>query len=166
MNLRGPWIALLFIFSNCNNNQKQTTGTIGEDSTVQTYTPKTGLDAEPLLRETDSLEIIYYDDPDGDPERYTRFYKYRVTSDSFIINSMVKELNQPFEQQNGIRDCRSEGKMYLFSRKEPLKTLYFSTRCDTCCYLYYIKDGNFLYFSISDKFSEIIRTNRKQAIAP
>ena len=127
------------------------------------YQPKKGLEAEPAIQKTDSLQILFYDDPDGDSLRYARFYSYTTSKDSVVINALLKDLDKPFEQLNQVKKCRSEGKLYLFAEKEPLKTIYFSTRCDSCCYLYFIKDGAFLYFPLSKELNAILNEQKPQA---
>jgi hypothetical protein len=167
MKLWQMLIAFVFIFSNCNSNQKKGMENGNNDSSlVQVYKPKTGLEAEPSISLTDSIEILYYDNPDGDPERYTRFYKYTITTEQLIIDALLSELDQPFDENENAKSCRSEGKIYLFNGQQALKTIYFSTRCDTCCYIYYIRNGKFFYFPISEKFSRELRGNRENAKSP
>jgi hypothetical protein len=123
--------------------------------------PKSGIGTEPTLTKTDSLQIIYYDDPDGDSLRYTRYFKYIDVKDTAVINTLLANLLFPFEKRDSIKDCRSEGKLYLYDKKqEAIKTVYFSTRCDTCCYLYFIKEGAFYYSKLSDPFKRTLQENK------
>src|SRR3712207_8263405 len=48
----------------------------------------------------------YYDDPDGDPVRYTRFFQYAITKDSSTIHDLLNNLSEPVELLNNIK--RSE----------------------------------------------------------
>lgn len=163
MNTRNV-LLLLFIVAgvvSCNDNRNPETPA-GALSSV-----KNGLDAESLMKKADSLQILYYDDPDGDPVRYTRYYKYTVTKDTAVNNDLLANFAQPVEQRNVIKNCRSEGKIYVFdSRQEPVKTIYFSTRCDSCCYLYYIKEGAFYYFPLTDKFKDRLQENKTRSRQP
>jgi hypothetical protein len=122
---------------------------------------QTGLAVAPALRQADSLQILYYDDPDGDSLRYTRFYQYVTTKDRQTIDELLASLDQPVEKHQENRKCRSEGKIYLFNKEaNPIKTVYFSTRCDTCCYLYYIVEGHFYYTPVSEAFKNRLKVNK------
>ena len=168
MHILNYLLIVLFAFTACNNAGDKTLskGTTKDSISVNEYKPKTGLEAEPLISKTDSLQIIYYDDPDGDSLRYTRFYSYLSSTDSGFIQQVVQQLNQPFQQLNENKPCRSEGKIYLYQKAESAKTIYFSTRCDSCCYLYFIKDGAFLYFPMAPEVGEIIKKKKSEAQKP
>ena len=94
------------------------------------------------------IEILYFKDPDGDSLRYTRYYTYLATADTGVVNKLSRNLEQPFEKLPAVKPCRSEGKIYIPQGGEAVKTIFFSTRCDSCCYIYQIKDGEFLYYKI------------------
>ncbi|MGN6493788.1 MAG: hypothetical protein ACTHLE_17425 [Agriterribacter sp.] len=134
------------------------------DSTASSSTA--GLHA--LRGKIDSVQVIYYDDPDGDSLRYTRYFTYSTTADSALISGIVSDIRQITDTLTGPRQCRSEGKMYVFAGKpdEPVKTLYFSTRCDTCCYLYYIQNGMFYYSGISESSAQKIKQLKASAVQP
>jgi len=157
-------ITCIILFTRCNNNaDKGPTSTIKTDSTVRDNNSvyKSGIDIEPSLRFIDSLEVIYYDNPDGDSLRYSRFYQYLPSNRTIHSN-----LEQAFETRNSSMNCRSEGKIYLYRELEPVKTVYFSTRCDTCCYIYFIKDGAFLYFPLSDNLKRSLKENKANSKRP
>lgn len=120
-------------------------------------------DIEPNLWKADSLQVLYYDNPDGDSLRYSRFFSYTEIDDSGKINSLLKELDQSFIKQDNKRGCRSEGKLFLMNKEDILKTIYFSTRGDSCSYMYFIKDGAFIYFSLTENAEKFFRENKKQA---
>lgn len=162
---RVSFILIVLIIAACNTTEKEKIeSTATNDSLVaKDYKLKTGIEVEPAIARTDSLQIIYYDNPDADSLKYTRFFTHTNNKDSGTINLLIAELNHPFELRNEVKKCKSEGKMYLYGEKEPLKTIYFSTRCDSCCYLYFIKDGAFLYFPVSAKFNTIINKNKVEA---
>jgi hypothetical protein len=140
--------ATAFIFS-CNN---------------QTNTPVSREESQ--LRSVDSLELLYYKDPDGDSLRYTRFYTYLATKDSSLINRLINNLEDSSEKRNEVKPCRSEGKIFAHKDDQPVKTIYFSTRCDTCCYVYYIRNGEFLYFKLSEKLKQEINRNKPLSVEP
>jgi hypothetical protein len=151
----------------CKNSTKKQTGTPPASDSSSLPAVQSGLDAAPLLRQADSLQILYYDDPDGDSVRYTRFFQYTTTKDPQTIKELLASLDQPVEKRNEIKNCRSEGKIYVFDkRQEPIKTIYFSTRCDTCCYLYYIKEGNFYYSALSENCKVRLKENKALSRKP
>lgn len=171
MNVRNIslFLGIASVLLSCNSNEKkqQTGSELTKDTTVKTSVP-TGLDLEPKLRKADSLQILYYDNPDGDSLRYTRFFQYIVTKDPTTINELLGNLSKPVEQRSEIKKCRSEGKIYIFGNQteEPLKTIFFSTRCDTCCYLYYIKEGIFYYSPLSINFKNKLKENKALSRVP
>ena len=157
----------VLLFFSCNSAPGKSENQAKADSSAANeYRKRTGLEAEPVIGKTDSLQLVYYDDPDGDSLRYSRFFTYVNTTDSVVINSLLHDLEQPFETVNEVKKCRSEGKIYLLGRQESLKTIYFSTRGDSCTYLYFIKDGAFFYFPLSENFKSILATHRDKALKP
>ncbi len=165
------FFALFIILVSCNSNNQDTRTdkdslSGNSASTNSTYQPRSGLDLEPSLEKTDSLEIIYYDDPDGDSLRYSRFYTYTATADSTTINELIKGLRQPFQFLDQVRQCRSEGKMHLYQGEQPLKTIYFSTKSGNCNYIYFIKDGSFVYLNLPEGLGEKITESRGKSRKP
>jgi hypothetical protein len=130
------------------------------------HTQKTTREFEPDLWKADSIQIIYYDDPDGDSLRYSRFFSYNAINDTGKINIILKEFDQSFAKQDHKRDCRSEGKLFLLNGEDVLKTVYFSTRSDSCSYLYFIKDGSFIYLPLSIQVKNFLNNNKKLAKKP
>ena len=106
---------------------------------------------EPAISTADSMELIYYDSLE-DSLRYSRYYKFTATSDTTAIRLVVNQLGGSFSIQEQARACRSEGKIHLYSKNEPLKTLYFSRAGARCNYIYFIRNGNFYYFPLRDEF--------------
>lgn len=150
----------------CNSGSRSSNDTNKDSLSSHTDSMRTGTDVEPILKQADSLQILYYDDPDGDSLRYSRFFTYTPTRDSNTIRYLLLCLEQPFVKLNAVKDCRSEGKIYMFDREGPLKTIYFSTRCDSCCYLYFIKSGAFLYFPLSDNMKRSLKENKAKSQKP
>lgn len=168
MNFRNViWLLICAgLFACCNNSKKKQSAAASSIDSVGNY-PKNGIETEPLLQQADSLQILYYDNPDGDSIRYTRFYQYTATKDTSTINWLLDNLNLPVKQQSVVKNCRSEGKIYVFGkREEPIKTIYFSTRCDTCCYLYFIKEGAFYYSALSENFKDKLKKNKLLSRTP
>ena len=156
---------MLFFFS-CNNS---TTNTTADDKTAtndSTLVPKTIRDIEPGLWKADSLQILYYDNPDGDSLRYTRYFTFIETADSVKVAALLNELDQVFVQYYKPKGCRSEGKLFLLNKEDVVKTVYFATRSDTCSYLYFIKDGSFIYFPLSDNAKKLLIKNKTLARKP
>jgi hypothetical protein len=121
---------------------------------------------EPDMWKADSAQVLYYDDPDGDSLRYSRFFTFTEIGDSAKVDGLLHELDQSFTKHNSKRDCRSEGKLYLLNKEDVLKTIYFSTRGDSCSYMYFIKDGSFIYFSMSDRAKKFFVENKRLAKKP
>lgn len=158
---------LLLFMAGCGNPAEKIVGgnQLENSSQLQEEATKTS-SIQPAMVNTDSLEIIYYDNPDGDSLRYTRFYRYFASNDTAIIGPLLAALAQPYQQLSQVKKCRSQGKIHLYANQEPIKTIYFSTRCDTCCYAYLIKDGSFLYFPMQDSLKNILLEKKGKAIKP
>lgn len=163
---RNNFFFLLFLLCACNSVSNEPG--IAEKATEASVpiNPKTVADIEPQLAKADSVQILYYDNPDGDSLRYTRFFKLAETTDSAQINALLKELNQATMQEPKARPCRSEGKLYLLNGEEVLKTVYFSTRGDNCRYFYFIRDGVFFYLPMTETAAGWLKENRKRAKKP
>lgn len=146
-------LVLSLLLLSCADDGKQSAENKHKVNESASYAPKTALDIEPLLHKTDSLQIVYYDNPDGDSLRYTRFFKHVATKEETVINLLKKQLSVPVEYRNEMKHCRSEGKILTYAGEEVSKVFYFSSRCDSCYYVYFIKDGSFLYMALSDSFN-------------
>lgn len=125
-----------------------------------TYEKGSGLAVVSELAQVDSLQILYYDDPIGDSLRYSRYFSHTATNDTAVINLLLRNLDNPFDKRKEISDCRSEGKIFLFKKGDPLKTVYFSTNCHTCCHLYFIHNGEFIYFAIDLVLIDTLRRSK------
>ena len=124
---------------------------------------KKDFDTEPALQRADSLQVLFYDDPDADSLRYTRYFTWLGTSDAAQIKLFVNEINQVYVQEPNLRNCRSEGKLFLLDGETVLKTVYFSTRQDSCRYLYFIKDGTFVYLPLTETAEAWLKKRRGEA---
>ncbi|RYD92790.1 MAG: hypothetical protein EOP50_12190, partial [Sphingobacteriales bacterium] len=144
----------LFVSTNlllaCNDNSNdKAVGHVDTTTAATNPITKRVVDLEPALANTNRLQVLFYDDPDGDSLRYSRFFTYTETTDTAQVRSLLQELNQVYVQATGARPCRSEGKLYLLKGEDVVKTVYFSTRQDSCRYFYFIKDGTFIYLPLS-----------------
>lgn len=126
----------------------------------------TGVDIKPGIETVDSLQVVYYDNPGGDALRYTRFFRFVNTTDPSFVSALKKDLKQPFNKKTYMINCRSEGKIYLYLGQAIIKTVFFSTRSKSCCHLFFISDGSFMYFDISGAFSERLKMLREKAVMP
>lgn len=124
---------------------------------------QTSLDIEPLLNEVDSLDLLFYLDPYGDSLRYTRFYSYAFLDDDSSIRVIKAQLNRIVIRKDNRDSCRSEGKIYLFGNREPIKTIYFSVSRPSCNHLYFIKDGNYYYLKPDAKFADLLSQVKKRS---
>lgn len=150
----------------CSDNSTKTKDSV--DTTVTATVPVTKMvvDLEPSLAGADSMQVLYYDDPDGDSLRYHRFFTYTESADLAQVQSLLQELNGVYVQEAKARPCRSEGKLYLLKGEQVLKTVYFAARQDSCRYFYFIKDGAFIYLPLSDAAAGWLAENRKRAKKP
>jgi len=144
----------------CSNSQGSADQHRHSDSVI---TSKTGWDIEPKLQKADSMQIIYYDDPEGDSLRYTRFFTYVNSTETSVI---VNNLNTNPVRKSAPRQCRSAGKMYLYEKNNVIKTIYFSLNQNTCSYLYFIKDGVFYYFPLLESARQFLNENAAMAVKP
>lgn len=114
------------------------------------------------LLKADSLVLVFYKDPYGpDSLRYTRYY-----TQSSVVNGLdifKGQLSMEYSQQE-LRKCRTEGKIWCFTEGKIFQTIYFSTKCQKCCFTYLIKDGSFYYSAIDPAFTEWLSVQKLKAI--
>ena len=156
---------LLFCLLAC-GNETANDRTAKTDRGTDTLATKRIRDLEPSLFAADSVQVLFYDDPDGDSLRYSRFFMHTEIADTAHIRSLLNELNQVYVQEPVARACRSEGKLYLLRGEDILKTVYFANRGDSCRYFYLIKDGAFFYFPQTDAAASWLSKQRKAAQKP
>ncbi len=127
-------------------------------SVVDNYTPNTTiLMLDEKLNNVDSMVYVFYKDPLGkDSLRYTRYYTQYSTTKIADINTIKAQINLPTERLEKVRKCRSQGKVWCFSKGEIFQTLYFSDFGGECSFMFFIKNGLFYY-------SELL-PNSKQSI--
>jgi hypothetical protein len=142
------------IFISCNSENADQSENNNDSARSEEAKIISAFDLEPGFAALDSLQILFFDDPYGDSLRYTRFFSFVNSNDTVLLNETKKHFQQPYTVKNSIDTCRSEGKIYLLAKGEPVKTLYFSSRCPECCYTYFIKDGAYYYFDMNESFRQ------------
>ena len=128
---------------------------------------QTGLTLDERLNALDSMVVVFYNDPFGpDSLRYTRFYKQLSLTDTMNIQALKQQLQKTFDGPKERVNCRGEGKIWCFSKGKIFQTLYFSTQCDDCCFIYLIKDGNFYYSKTDEAFMRWLFSIKPMAAEP
>lgn len=147
---------LLIVMCRCTQN------TPADNSSLQN-----GNQAKPALTTPpDSVEILYFKDPYGDPKRYTRYFTFNTVKEKQFTAQVSGFLDSNYIKQDTVKNCRSEGKMILHYPREVYKILYFATKCDTCCYVYRIDNGVFLYYNLPDSLRGYLLKNKAYARDP
>ncbi len=125
------------------------------------------LQIDSTLQSVDSMVFVFYNDPLGkDSLRYTRFFKQYSTSDTNDINFIKSELTNPTNVLEKVKPCRSEGKIWCFSKKDILQTIYFSSYNDLCNHIYIIKNGRFYYANPIQTFIDKLVSLKKLSTTP
>lgn len=153
-------LASIYLLCACQNHQPAQTTVAAKDTTVLITT---GLALEPDVATADSISVLFYTDPfNGDKERYTRYYKSYQTSSDTAIALLQNNLSQPFTEDT-LRDCRSEGKMFVYSKGKVAQTIYFTTQSAACTHLYFINTGRYYYFSFDKALQQRLQELKKLA---
>lgn len=122
------------------------------------------LQLDQRLLTADSLVFVFYKDPLGtDSLRYTRFYTQYSTGDIRKINFVLKNLEGHTKGQEKVQPCRSEGKIWCYTRGKVFQTIYFADYSSSCSFVYIIKDGRFYYGEISSALSKGLSTFKREA---
>ncbi len=151
--------AIVALVNACKNNE-------AEKKTIEQQAV-TAIDIDDRLKQADSLVVVFYNDPYGeDSLRYTRYYKQLSLIETGAMEILQKQLSAQFNMQEKRNACRGEGKIWCFTKGKIFQTLYFSTRCEDCCYLYLIKDVNFYYTRINTSFIEWLESIKSSATTP
>lgn len=162
----------LFYLVSCNNQNAGNIKKGDKDSSniPETVLLRTGLQVEPLLLKADSLQVLYFDEPYGDSLRYTRFFRYVTIKDTLLVKKFIHEFDKIYRDTYIVdKECRSEGKIIAYTGSEPVKTIFFATgefKRTPCKYLYFIKNGIFYYFPVSDDFASVINEYKRRSKAP
>lgn len=156
-------VGLIALLASCGQAETQKEPLDANEAYYESIKHLTGLEHQPRMQKADSAEVIFYDNPDGDPKRYTRFYTSVPTNDSAVIAALKTSVDKHFVRIEYPRECRSEGKFHLFAEGNPMQTVYFSNRGDSCSYLYFIADGWFFYMDIDSTDNRLL--NRLKSVA-
>jgi len=126
-----------------------------QEDTNPFLTASTGVELDTRLLAADSLVVVFYKDPYGeDSLRYTRYYTTLATTDTNNVALLLQNLSKPFAKFEKVKSCRSEGKVWCYSKGRIFQTVSFSTRCNDCCFVYFIKDGYFFYTPLDSALAE------------
>lgn len=153
------------VFTGCKSNEPVPV----KDANIAYYDSikhLTGLDFQPSIKEADSVQVLFYDNPDGDPRRYTRYYKWINSNDTGVVRAMKQSIDKSFERIEQVKDCRSEGKVYFFAGGNPIQTVYFSNRGDSCSHLYFIADGWFYYMKMDSSSAIMLKDLKAKSFKP
>lgn len=157
------WCTLLLLISlhsmmasSCMNAEKDKEKEAGSPDLTKIAGP------EPTLMNADSIVIIVYDDSVDDSLRYSRYYQFTSTSDIVVLGMLAEHWKQQPIVTDNLRPCRSEGKLQLYMKGDPVKTVYYADKDGGCKYLYFISDGLFYYFDIGNELSKYLAEVRKK----
>ncbi len=150
--------ALFFITACVQQKRKVDPSTMVSPSVEDNYNANTTiLMLDERLSKVDSLVFVYYKDPLGkDSLRYTRYYTQYSSTQEQEISILKNQISKPTERLEKVKKCRSEGKIWCFTKGEIFQTLYFSDFGGDCSFLFFIKNGQFYYCMLSLNFKEMI----------
>lgn len=166
MRILTSFLLIGLLVSSCGNNTTQKAPVDANEAYYESIKHMTGLEFQPRIQKADSVEIMFYDNPDGDSKRYTRYYKWFPSSDSNIVMEMQQSVDKHFVRIEKVKDCRSEGKMHFFADGNPIQTVYFSNRGDSCNHLYFIADGWFFYMPMDSSTASALRKLKAKSLEP
>ncbi len=156
-------IAIFIFWCACKQPAKKNIVT----QSIEKELPKSILQLDTTLQTIDSIVFVFYNDPfSKDSLRYTRFYKQYNVVDTATLGFVQSQLNDTIVKIEKVKPCRSQGKIWCFSKKDILQTIYFSSYNDNCSHIYIIKNGFFYYTSISDAFIDKLKNIKPLATTP
>ena len=121
----------------------------------------TGVSLMPEIKETDSVEIIFFKEPGNQ-----RFYTYLPSRDKSFIENLVNDLDKKPETEKDENTCVKEGKIYMHKQGKIFNTIFFSYNDNSCLFLRVIKNGKLYYFPISESLREKLIQYRPLAKEP
>jgi hypothetical protein len=157
---------VLLLLTACQNNENRQEPADANVVYFESIKHMTGLEFQPRIQQADSVEVLFYTNPDGDPKRYTRFYTWLASADSSMIIALKQSVDKHFERVEKVKDCRSEGKIYFFADGNPMQTVYFSNRGDSCNHLYFIADGWFFYMPMDSATVGKLKEWKAKSVTP
>ncbi len=158
-------IFLLFACNNGNDKSKPTQVPAREQG--KTAELSSIMQMDPRLQGADSLVFVFYKDPHGlDSLRYTRYYREFHTTDPLIIDLLQNNLANSSQRFEKVRPCRSEGKIWCFSKGEIFQTVYFSAQNQSCSFVYIIHHGQFYYSDLDGSLAKKLAELKPDAREP
>jgi len=121
----------------------------------------TGVTLMPEIKDTDSVEILYFNAPGNQ-----RFYTYLPLNDREFIGYLVNDLEKEAEPGKDENTCVKEGKIYMHKNGNIFNTVFFSFTDNSCKFLRFIKNGKLYYFPISDKLRQMLTDFRPLSKEP
>jgi hypothetical protein len=110
----------------------------------------------PDWKSTDSLEYIYYPDPQNQ-----KVYKPQMITDPVLIQAFVDNLQRPVSGEKSL--CPHHSKAYLFAKGEVYKTLYFS---GSCGYLAFAVNSHQYFIELTGQTKMLIDSLEKISVKP
>jgi hypothetical protein len=148
------FLILFIIFCGCNDDLQLASSPEKDSSFSEDVLSASRL--IPGLSNIDSMQVVFFNDPFGDSIKYTRYFQFSEMRDEASVNTILQQMEMPLVLRT-IRDtCRSDGKIFLLAKGDPVKTIYFTNRCGECCHLYFIKDGIFYYQPLHDNMRKFL----------
>lgn len=115
----------------------------------------------------DSVDILYFNKPFTDAERYQRFFRIVHVGDTAVINSLRTAFqNTVTEDLLNPKKCKSEGKIIVPTGGDAFKIIYFSRLETKCAYLYVIENGHFLYYQMDSSLNRLLNSLEFEAVEP
>jgi len=153
----------VLLLTACNNGNEHPKKDVAPIATTVDSDPGEGaaiMELDDRLNKTDSLVFVFYKDPHGkDSLRYTRYYKEFHSIDTGIIHLLKVNLKDSTQRLEKIKNCRSEGKIWCFTKGNVFQTIYFSAHNKECNFVYIIKNGQFYYsvmsIALANKLSDL-----------
>ena len=140
---------------------------IGKKPIASKTDPENGISLDKRFEQTDSIVVVFYKDPYGpDSLRYTRYYTLVTSTGVKDISTVLAQLKGNFQQEEKRENCRNEGKIWCFTGGKVFQTIYFNTRCDRCCHVLLLNNGNFYYSNVSESFSKWLAGKKLLAKEP
>lgn len=139
------FLVLIWAFLGCQEQEKRDSKLKPEDSSSTS--------SDVLFSATDSIEYIYYPDP-----QKQRVYKNIIIRDTVLINALTGNLQRPAVSA---KECTHNSKFYLFRKGDVYKTVYVS---DSCQYLAYSVNGKQVFISTRTEFREMLDQLKKTIV--
>lgn len=118
----------------------------------------TGEQLMPDMKLTDSVELIYFKQPENQ-----RWYTYLPLTDKSFIDALVNDVSGPVQAET---QCPKDGKIYCFKNGQVFNTIFFGYPDDKCNFLRYIKNGVVYHFPLSATVKKKLNEYKQLAKEP